>query len=96
MRVIDFTHALNGPYCTMLLGHLGAEVIKVEPPGGDVFRRSWMPPEAQVDGYEFMMVNTNKKSIVINLRAHRGVELARRLIMMSDVLVENYFPGTME
>ena len=96
IRVIDFTHALNGPYCTMLLGHLGAEVIKVEPPGGDAFRRSWMPPEAQMDGYEFMMVNTNKKSIVINLRTQEGVDLARRLIVMSDVLVENYFPGTME
>ena len=96
IRVIDFTHALNGPFCTMLLGHLGAEVIKVEPPGGDAFRRSWMPPEAQVDGYEFLMVNPNKKSIVINLRTQQGVELARRLIMISDVLVENYFPGTME
>ncbi|MBI2997796.1 MAG: CoA transferase [Deltaproteobacteria bacterium] len=96
IRVIDFTHALNGPFCTMLLGHLGAEVIKVEPPGGDAFRRSWMPPEAGVDGYEFMMVNPNKKSIVINLRAQQGVDLARRLITLSDVLVENYFPGTME
>ena len=96
VRVVDFTHALNGPYCTMLLGHLGAEIIKIEPPGGDVFRRSWMPSEDKVDGYEFMMVNTNKKSVVINLRTQQGVELARRLIAISDVLVENYFPGTME
>ena len=43
IRVIDFTHALNGPFCTMLLGQLGAEVIKIEPPGGDGYRRSWMP-----------------------------------------------------
>ena len=44
IRVVDFTHALNGPFCTMLLGHLGAEVIKIEPPQGDNFRRSWMAP----------------------------------------------------
>jgi crotonobetainyl-CoA:carnitine CoA-transferase CaiB-like acyl-CoA transferase len=43
IRVIDFTHALNGPFCTMLLGHLGAEVIKIEPPSGDSYRRTWMP-----------------------------------------------------
>ena len=44
VRVLDFTHALNGPFCTMLLGHMGADIIKVEPPRGDSFRRSWMPP----------------------------------------------------
>ena len=96
IRVVDFTHALNGPFCTMLLGHCGAEVIKVEPPGGDSFRRSWMPPDAEHDGYEFISVNTNKKSIVINLKEEAGLEAARRLIAVSDVLVENYFPGTME
>ena len=96
IRVVDFTHALNGPFCTMLLGHLGADVIKVEPPGGDSFRKSWMPPDAEHDGYEFISVNTNKKSIVINLKEEAGVEAARRLIAVSDVLVENYFPGTME
>jgi CoA:oxalate CoA-transferase len=47
IRVIDFTHALNGPFCTMLLGHMGAEIIKIEPPAGDGFRRSWMPPDAK-------------------------------------------------
>jgi crotonobetainyl-CoA:carnitine CoA-transferase CaiB-like acyl-CoA transferase len=96
IRVLDFTHALNGPFCTMLLGHLGAEVIKIEPPDGDNFRRSWMPPNSPTDGYEFLAVNTNKKSVVLDLKTKRGVELARRLIAVSDVLVENYLPGTME
>lgn len=96
IRVIDFTHALNGPFCTMLLGHLGAEVIKIEPPGGDSFRRIWMPRDASVDGYEFLWVNTNKKSIVLNLKTPRGQELARELIAHSDVLVENFQKGTME
>ncbi|HEX6801147.1 MAG TPA: CoA transferase, partial [Candidatus Binatia bacterium] len=61
IRVIDFTHALNGPFCTMMLGHLGAEIIKIEPPAGDGFRRSWMPPDAKFDAYEFLWVSANKK-----------------------------------
>ncbi len=96
VRVIDFTHALNGPFCTMLLGHMGAEIIKIEPPSGDHFRRSWMPPGATVDGYEFLWVNANKKSVVLNLKTARGVELARRLIARADVVVENYHTGQME
>lgn len=96
LRVIDFTHALNGPFCTMLLGHLGAEIIKIEPPAGDGFRRSWMPRDANKDGYEFLWVNVNKKSVVLNLRSERGIELARGLIARADVLVENYQKGTME
>src|SRR5947209_7696708 len=96
VRVLDFTHALNGPFCTMLLGHLGAEIIKIEPPSGDNFRRSWMPRDDPRDGYEFLLVGSNKKSISIDLRSERGVDLARRLIAVSDVLVENYQKGTME
>jgi crotonobetainyl-CoA:carnitine CoA-transferase CaiB-like acyl-CoA transferase len=96
VRVIDFTHALNGPFCTMLLGHMGAEIIKIEPPAGDNFRRSWMPPGAKVDGYEFLWVNVNKKSVVLNLKDPRGADLARQLIRKADVVVENYHTGTME
>ena len=96
IRVIDFTHALNGPFCTMLLGHLGAEIIKIEPPGGDGFRRSWMPPNAKVDAYEFLWVSVNKKSVVLNLKDPRGADLARKLIAKADVVVENYHTGTME
>lgn len=96
IRVIDFTHALNGPFCTMMLGHLGAEIIKIEPPGGDGFRRSWMPPDAKVDGYEFLWVSANKKSVVLNLKDPRGADLARQLIAKADVVVENYHTGQME
>ena len=96
IRVIDFTHALNGPFCTMMLGHLGAEVIKIEPPAGDGFRRSWMPPDAKVDAYEFLWVSANKKSVVLNLKDPRGADLARQLIAKADVVVENYHTGTME
>jgi crotonobetainyl-CoA:carnitine CoA-transferase CaiB-like acyl-CoA transferase len=96
IRVIDFTHALNGPFCTMLLGHLGAEIIKIEPPAGDGYRRTWMPRDAKTDAYEFMWINVNKMSVVLNLKTDRGVELARRLIAQADVLVENYQKGIME
>lgn len=96
IRVIDFTHALNGPFCTMLLGHMGAEIIKIEPPAGDGFRRSWMPPDAKVDAYEFLWINVNKKSVVLNLKTARGVDLARDLIAKADVVVENYHAGQME
>ncbi len=96
IRVIDFTHALNGPFCTMLLGHLGAEIIKIEPPAGDGFRRSWMPPDAKVDAYEFLWINVNKKSVVLNLKSAQAVELARQLIAKADIVVENYHAGQME
>jgi len=96
IRVIDFTHALNGPFCTMLLGHLGAEVIKIEPPGGDGYRRTWMPRDATTDAYEFLWINVNKKSVALNLKTARGVDLARQLIARADVLVENYQKGIME
>jgi crotonobetainyl-CoA:carnitine CoA-transferase CaiB-like acyl-CoA transferase len=96
IRVIDFTHALNGPFCTMLLGHMGAEIIKIEPPSGDGYRRTWMPRDANTDAYEFLWINVNKKSVVLNLKRARGVELARALIARADVLVENYQKGVME
>jgi crotonobetainyl-CoA:carnitine CoA-transferase CaiB-like acyl-CoA transferase len=96
LRVIDFTHALAGPFCVMLLGHLGADIIKVEPPNGDEFRRMWMQPGATTDAYESLSINVNKKSIVLNLKTQKGVELARQLIARADVLVENYQKGVME
>jgi crotonobetainyl-CoA:carnitine CoA-transferase CaiB-like acyl-CoA transferase len=96
LRVIDFTHALAGPFCVMLLGHLGADIIKVEPPNGDEFRRIWMEPGATKDAYESLAINVNKKSIVLNLKMQKGVELARKVIARADVLVENYQKGVME
>ena len=96
IRVIDFTHALAGPFCVMLLGHLDADIIKVEPPNGDEFRRMWMQPGATMDAYESLAINVNKKSIVLNLKTPKGVEIARKLIARADVLVENYQKGVME
>ncbi|GAA5535006.1 CoA transferase [Deinococcus aluminii] len=99
VRVVDFTRVLTGPYCTMLLGDLGADVIKVEPPQGDD-TRAWGPPyqrqgEARESTY-YLSVNRNKRSVVLDLKTESGLEAARRLIGGADVLVENFRPGTFE
>jgi formyl-CoA transferase len=92
--VLDFTHALAGPYCTMLLGDLGADVIKVEPPSGD-HSRHWGPPFINGESSYFLSVNRNKRSVVLDLKTPAGRGLAEQLAMASDVVVENFKPGTM-
>ena len=62
IRVLDLTHVLNGPFCTLLLAHMGAEVLKVEYGEGDRFRHIWMPAHVERDGYEFIATNSNKKT----------------------------------
>jgi formyl-CoA transferase len=94
IRVLDFTHALAGPYCTMLLGDLGADVIKVEPPSGD-HSRHWGPPFIEGESSYFLSVNRNKRSVVLDLKAPAGRKLAEQLAVASDVVVENFKPGTM-
>lgn len=96
IRILDLTHVLNGPFCTMLLAHMGAEVIKIEYGDGDRFRHSWMPPDAGRDGYEFIMVNSNKKAITLNLKHEKGKDLFRRFVECSDVVAENFSIGVME
>ena len=96
VRVLDLTHVLNGPFATMLLGHMGAEVLKVEYGKGDRYRHSWMLPDAGRDGYEFLAINANKKCITLNLKHPEGRDLFERLLARSDVLVENFAHGAME
>jgi crotonobetainyl-CoA:carnitine CoA-transferase CaiB-like acyl-CoA transferase len=94
IRVLDLTRVLSGPFCTMLLGDLGAEVIKVETPGdGDTVRHQG----AIKDGlsWYFANYNRNKRSITLNLRSDEGRDVLARLIAKSDVLVENYRPGVL-
>ena len=95
VRVADFTRVLTGPYATMLLGDLGADVIKIEPPQGDD-TRAWTPPAKGTEATYFLSVNRNKRSVVLNLKKPEDLETARRLILSCDVLVENYRPGTMD
>ena len=96
IRVLDLTRVLAGPYCTMFLGDLGAEVIKVEQPGVGDDTRGWGPPFTGGESAYFLCVNRNKKSITIDLKSTEGVALLRRLAERADVLIENFRPGTME
>jgi formyl-CoA transferase len=96
VRVLDLTRVLAGPYCTMFLGDLGAEVVKVEQPGVGDDTRGWGPPFAGGESAYFLCVNRNKKSIAIDLKSTEGIEVLRRLAAAADVLIENFRPGTME
>jgi crotonobetainyl-CoA:carnitine CoA-transferase CaiB-like acyl-CoA transferase len=93
IRVLDLSHALAGPYCTMMLGDLGADVVKVEPPSGD-HSRQWGPPFIKGESAYFLSVNRNKRSVVLDLKTAEGLAVAEALAMSSDVVVENYKPGT--
>ena len=96
IRVLDLTRALAGPYCTMFLGDLGAEVVKVEQPQIGDDSRGWGPPFVGDESAYFLSNKRNKKSLTIDLKTDQGVELVRRLAKTADVLVENFRPGTME
>jgi len=93
LLVADFSRVLAGPYCTMLLADLGADVIKVESPAGDDTRR-WVPPvtEADVSTY-YLAINRNKRSVALDLASPDDLEIARELIRRADILVENFKPG---
>ncbi|RLG83973.1 MAG: CoA transferase, partial [Thermoprotei archaeon] len=94
VRVLDLSHTLAGPFATMVLADLGAEVVKIEPPGGDE-TRSWAP---FVDGESayFMSINRGKKSVVVNLKDPRGREIIYRLARRSHVVIENFRPSVAE
>jgi formyl-CoA transferase len=94
IRVLDLTQVMAGPFSAMLLADLGADVIKVEPPGGDSTRQ--MPGAVGTDTPAFNAVNRGKRSIVINLKTIEGREALHRLVGPTDILVENYRPGVME
>ena len=94
MRVLDLSQVMAGPFCTMLLADMGAEVVKVEPPQGDSTRQ--MRGSRDGESPSFWAVNRNKRSLVLDLKDHRGQEICRRLAARSDVLVENYRPGTLD
>ena len=93
IRVLDLTQVMAGPYCTMLLCDMGADVIKVEPPAGDSTRR--MPGAVGTDSPSFNAVNRGKRGVVVDLKHAAGRDIARRLAVSADVLVENYRPGVM-
>ncbi len=96
IRILDLSRVLAGPYCTMILGDLGAEVIKVEAPGGSDETRKWGPPfQNEVSAY-YLCANRNKKSITLDLKSEEGHEAIKSLVRESDVIINNFKTGTME
>lgn len=96
IRVLDLSRALAGPYCTMMLGDMGAEVIKLEMPKVGDEARHYGPPFQEGESSYFLSVNRNKLSMTLNLKSEKGKEIFRRLVVKCDVLVENFRPGTMD
>jgi crotonobetainyl-CoA:carnitine CoA-transferase CaiB-like acyl-CoA transferase len=95
LKVIDLTRVLAGPYVTQLLGDLGAEILKIEPPGGDDTRK--FPPHLEGgESHYFLAPNRHKKSVVLDLKKPEGAQLLRELASRADILVENYRPGVMD
>lgn len=96
IRVLDFSHALAGPYCTLLLSDFGASVYKLESPAAGDMGRGWGPPFAGDHSSFFLGLNRGKNGISIDLKRSEGIALCRRLLDKMDVLVENFRPGTMD
>ena len=96
VRVLDFSHALAGPYCTLILAEYGAEVYKVESPAGGDMGRGWGPPFIGGESAYFLGLNRGKLGISIDLKQPAGVEICRQLIARVDVLIENFRRGTMD
>jgi len=96
IRVIDLTRILAGPFCTMNLGDMGAEIIKVEQPGRGDDTRSWGPPFANDQAAYFLGINRNKRSLTLNLKAPEGQKILGELLGQADIVIENFKPGTLE
>lgn len=95
VRVLDMTHVQSGPSCTQLLGWLGADVVKLESPTGDITRQQ-LRDVPGVDSLYFTMLNCNKRSITLNMKSERGKELFTELVKDADILVENFGPGAVD
>lgn len=95
IRVLDMSRALTGPYCTQMLGDMGADIIKVEQPNVGDNSRAWGPPFVNGESTYFMSVNRNKRSMTIDLRHPDAATIMRELIGQSDVVIENFVPGQM-
>ncbi|HAX25621.1 MAG TPA: formyl-CoA transferase [Chloroflexi bacterium] len=96
IRVLDLSRVLAGPYCTMVLGDLGADVIKVEQPGKGDDTRAWGPPWAGGEAAYYLSVNRNKRSITLDIKSEQGKQIIRDLARESDIVVENFKRGTFE
>ena len=95
VRIADFSHVIAGPYCTMILADLGADVVKIEPPRGDA-ARAYNSPDLGGDSTVFLSYNRNKRSVVLDLSIEEGRQVARDIVVRSDILVENFASGVMQ
>jgi crotonobetainyl-CoA:carnitine CoA-transferase CaiB-like acyl-CoA transferase len=95
VKVLDFSHALAGPFCTLLLADHGAEVCKIEPPDGGDPGRGWGPPFVGDQSSYFIGLNRGKRSVSLDLKQRQGTELCLRLMEQADIVIENFRPGTM-
>src|SRR5262245_25285306 len=96
VRILDMTHVQSGPSCTQMLGFLGADVVKLEPPGRGDITRGQLRDIPNVDSLYFTMLNCNKRSITLNMNSTHGTEIFTELLKTSDVLVENFGPGVLD
>ena len=96
VKILDLTQIMAGPFCTMLLADMGADVVKVEKPGGGDDTRRMGPPFVNGESAAFLGINRNKRSVVVDLKAKEGVELVKRMASKSDVFVQNFRPGSLE
>jgi crotonobetainyl-CoA:carnitine CoA-transferase CaiB-like acyl-CoA transferase len=96
ITVLDLTRVLSGPYCTMMLADMGARVIKIEQPGKGDDTRAWGPPFLEGESAYFLSVNRNKESVTLDFKQAAGREVLERLLARTDVLVENFRPGTLD
>lgn len=96
VRVLDFTHVQSGPTCTQLLGYFGADVIKIERPGVGDITRGQLRDVANADSLYFTMLNGNKRSLTLDSKNKKGLEILEALIKICDVMVENFAPGVMD
>lgn len=96
VKVIDLTRVLAGPYCTMILGDLGADVIKIEAPGGSDETRDWGPPNIGGESAYYLCANRNKRAMTLNLKDPKAQDILRDLVRDADVVINNFKTGTME
>lgn len=96
IKILDLTRVLAGPFCSMILGDLGAEVIKVEGPDSRDDTRAWGPPFVGGESAYYLCANRNKRAITVNFKSEKGKEIIRKLIAKSDVVVQNFKTGTLE
>jgi crotonobetainyl-CoA:carnitine CoA-transferase CaiB-like acyl-CoA transferase len=96
LKVVDLSRVLAGPYLTMMLGDMGADVVKIEQPGSGDDTRRWGPPFVEGESTYYLAVNRNKRSVTLNLKHPRCREILLQMVKDADILVENFKVGTME